>query len=189
MKIFLFFTVLIISISCKSQNIYPLGTHTVPNGSYVKDLNNELDPYVGTWIANYNGKKITLYLTKEINRSFKQPDLVSTYFSDALIIKYSIDDFSSGLALHVADNFSSTDETSKDFISSFAVRSIGVKSYYTGTNCGVGYGEIILKLLNATQFNWRFQPWSSTLTTENCPGNPDLTVHLPITNTLVFTKQ
>lgn len=39
----------VIVISCKAQQIFPLNTNfeEIPQGSYIKDLNNELSPYVG----------------------------------------------------------------------------------------------------------------------------------------------
>ena len=60
---------------------------------------------------------------------------------------------------------------------------------YNGTNCGVGWGRIILKKISDNQLNWTYYPNSSVLTNINCPGNPDTNVYLPITENLIFTKQ
>lgn len=183
------FFVLLLS-ACKAQNTFPMNTFPAPNGSYIKDFDNELNPYIGIWNTDFNGKRITITITKELKKRFKQPDLTSNHFRDALIIKYSVDEiFKSGSTLHIADNFDATSDESNNFIASFAVIEIGVKFYYTGTNCGVGYGEIILKQKSSNQFNWSFHPVSTIITTENCPPNSDVKIHLPVTDKLIFTKQ
>lgn len=44
----------------KAQQTYPLNTFPddVPFGSYMKDLDNELLPFVGTWVSNFNKKTL-----------------------------------------------------------------------------------------------------------------------------------
>ncbi|PTT76062.1 DUF6705 family protein, partial [Chryseobacterium sp. HMWF001] len=68
-KILFALTLFISLISCKAQNL-PLNTafSTIPNGAYLKDTNNELSPYVGTYKANFNGNEITLFITKQENK-------------------------------------------------------------------------------------------------------------------------
>lgn len=55
----------IITISCNAQ-IYPLNyKEDVPDGAYYKDINGELDKYVGIWKGTWdNGKTIYLQLKK-----------------------------------------------------------------------------------------------------------------------------
>jgi hypothetical protein len=55
--------------SCKAQQ-YPLDTDftTIPNNSYIKDLNNEYSKFVGTWKASLGNKEVYLYITKQENR-------------------------------------------------------------------------------------------------------------------------
>ena len=49
MKKLILFTILMTGLSCKAQ-IYPLTTATdVPSDSYIKDINNELPAFEGTW--------------------------------------------------------------------------------------------------------------------------------------------
>src|SRR5690606_34521227 len=59
-------------ISCKAQTL-PLNTfmEEIPSNAYVKDLNNELPPYLGIYKAIYDGKEVTLYITKEDNKLTK----------------------------------------------------------------------------------------------------------------------
>lgn len=65
MKHLLIILVCTLAISCKAQ-IYPLNTSPgdIPDNAYIKDINNELDKYVGVWKGNWNGKTIYLDLRK-----------------------------------------------------------------------------------------------------------------------------
>ena len=86
MKNIITILLLLITFSCKSQ-IYPLRTYTdVPDNSYLKDTNNELNDYIGTWKATWNNKTIFIYISKEINK-YK----LYTYM-DYLIIKFKVTD-------------------------------------------------------------------------------------------------
>lgn len=64
MKQILLIIISIVAISCKAQ-IYPLNyKDDVPNGAYYKDLDGELDKYVGLWKGTWNGKTLYLELRK-----------------------------------------------------------------------------------------------------------------------------
>ena len=57
-------TILLFTLSCKSQT-YPLRTYTdVPDNSYLQDINNELNDYIGTWKATWDSKTIYIYISK-----------------------------------------------------------------------------------------------------------------------------
>ena len=73
------------------------------------------------------------------------------YFLDALIIKYIVKDIN-GNILKDTQNMS----IQTDSISSLWVRSYdnSVILYYSGTNCGVGWGNIYLKKLNSTPVSY-----------------------------------
>ena len=161
----------------------------IPQGGYVKDLNNELSPYVGIYKANFQGNEITLYITKEENREEK--DIGKTYYKDALIIKFKIKNSSGSILQNTSTINFPTDELSNNFIYSIGTKPNinSVVFIYSGTNCGVGWGKILLKKLTNTQISWAFRTNSSVLTDQNCPGNPDIKVYLPVTEGLVFTKQ
>ena len=174
-------------ISCKAQQVLPLNTFidNIPANAYVKDLNNELNPYIGIYKSTYQGKDITLYITKMENKL--EESAHKNYYLDALIIKYTIKN-SSGLILQDTQNGNFL----KNTISSFRIRSYDntVILGYEGTNCGVGWGSIFLKKINPTQISWLYKPNDLTILPGQCPGNPDLTIYLPETeNPLIFTKQ
>lgn len=51
MKYILIFVIILLSLSCKAQNIVPLfdGPIDVPTGSYFKDVDNDFQPFIGEW--------------------------------------------------------------------------------------------------------------------------------------------
>ncbi|MBT2620742.1 hypothetical protein [Chryseobacterium sp. ISL-6] len=101
MKILLIAGIFIV-FSCKAQNL-PLNTalSNIPNNVYVKDTNNELTPYIGNYKANYGGKEITLFITKQENKLIDYGD--QKFYRDALIVKYIVKN-SSGTILQDTKN-------------------------------------------------------------------------------------
>ncbi len=64
-----------------SSQEYPLDyAEDVPNGAYFKDLNGELDKYVGVWVGNWNGKTVYLEI-KKVKDFF---DGIDSYYKDKL---------------------------------------------------------------------------------------------------------
>lgn len=74
-------------VSCKAQT-YPLRTYTkIPENAYVKDTNNELNSYTGTWKATWNNKNIYITfkkMTNTYNTNLK-------YYKDFLIGKFKVE--------------------------------------------------------------------------------------------------
>jgi len=81
---YLFFIFTLITVSCKAQTVslesaaQCRGTGNCPNFKFIKDFNNSLDKYVGTWKGNYNGKTYELNFTKklEIGEDIKKDRLI-----------------------------------------------------------------------------------------------------------------
>ncbi|KAB1229803.1 hypothetical protein [Chryseobacterium viscerum] len=174
-------------LSCKAQqNSLPLNTwmENIPSGGYVKDLDNELSPYVGIYKAVYQGNEIVLFVTKEENRSTKRGG--KQFYRDALVIKYIAKNQNNQV-------LQDTQNVNNPNLYIYSYKTQATKNriifVYSGTNCGVGWGDIYLKKINNTQISWTYQADSTVTTDQNCPGNPDLTVYLPETENLIFTKQ
>lgn len=176
--------ILFLIVSCKSQTL-PLNTffENVPQGAYLKDFNNDLSPYIGEYKANFEGSEIILYITKQDNKLEKSTG--KTYYMDALIVKYLV---KNNLGAILQD-------TQNQTISNIELYSINTRPnensvilYYTGTYCGIGWGKVTLKKINSTQISWDYQPNSGALSND-CPANVDKTVYLPVTDSLIFTKQ
>lgn len=180
----LFFTIITL-ISCSAQT-YPLNTdyETIPDNSYLKDINNELLPYIGVYKSHFNNNEISLFITK-VDKKFEN-SINKKYFMDILSVKYVIKDT---LGRILQDT--QTGLTNRNIIESMGTNPEKGIVYlsYLGTNCNVGWGKIILKKINSNQISWSYYPNSSVLTDANCPGNPDVTVYLPVVENLIFTKE
>ncbi|REC42710.1 MULTISPECIES: DUF6705 family protein [Chryseobacterium] len=171
-------------VSSRGQTL-PLNTilRNIPQGSYVKDLNHELDPYIGIYKSNFEGNEIILYITKQENKLEKSTG--KTYYLDALVIKYIVRN-NSGVILQ---------DTQNSNVPNIELYSIATRPYenkiifyYSGTNCGIGWGDVFLKKISATQISWEYRP-DSTSISDNCPLTADKTVYFPETDNLIFTKQ
>ena len=188
MKNILFILILITSmIACKAQQTYPYNTDydQIPNGSYLKDLNNELSPYIGTYKASYQGNEITLFITKQENKNETRP-LNKQFYRDALVVKYIV---KNSLNNVLQDTYNNNIPNIELYSYRIRTNQNTIILYYSGTNCGVGWGDIYLKKINATQISWEYRPEDMVLTSENCSGNPDITIYLPEIKDLIFTKQ
>jgi hypothetical protein len=184
-------TILIINlISCKAQQIYPLQTSisTVTNLSHLKDTNNELQSFVGTYSSTYNGNQIILYITKENDKFFNTRG--KQIYRDVLNVKYIVKN-SSGNILQDTKNITLPTNDLKYSIYSLWVTENGSKAelIYNGTNCNVGFGSINLKKVSSTQISWEYRPNDITATAAKCPPTLDTTIYLPETKDLIFTKQ
>lgn len=179
-------------ISCKAQQILPLNTsdYSASESSYFKDLNNELNPYIGTWKSNFQGKSITLIITKELERPYIEWN--KNFYADVLIIRYTIKDSNGNeLQTTLASQFTVGGNV-KNLMMSVGTNIRGnneVDIVYAGGNCGVGGGEISLKQINSSQIYWSYYPGVTALNDITCPPNLDYHIYLPETENLVFTKQ
>jgi len=190
MKNILFLIVLIISVSCKAQQVYPLNTDfdEIPQNSYLKDINNELNTYVGTYKANFQNKEIILYINKIEKKYFDMSSI--KIYKDVLSIKFVVKN-SSGNILQDTQNMNFQTNQVQHTIYSLGTRTLDniVGLSYGGTNCSVGNGLIYLKKINATQISWEYLPNDIILDDSRCPPGTDITIYLPETKDLIFTKQ
>ncbi|WP_336963874.1 DUF6705 family protein [Chryseobacterium contaminans] len=184
-KIVIVFILILSLVACKAQTL-PLNTSLVdiPNNAYIKDTNNELIPYVGTYKANFNGNEIILYISKEDNKLEKRS--TKQFYRDALVIKYLVKN-SSGTILQ---------DTQNNNVYNIELYSISTRPdqnmvhfFYSGTNCSVGWGRIMLKKISPTQLSWEYRPDDIVTTASKCPPTLDTKIYLPETKDLIFTKQ
>jgi hypothetical protein len=192
-KIILLFALTISLINCKAQEIYPLNTYyeKVPNYSYMKDLDNYLPLYVGTYKAIYEENEITLYITNSIKELIDTRLDNRKYYQDVLRVKFTVKKISTGTVLQ--DNQASDPlQPQRNQIISTRTNKLdnnSVSLYYSGTTCGIGWGKITLKKINNTQISWSYYPNDSLFSGNECPNSQNVKVYLPDTENLVFTKQ
>ena len=173
------------TISCNAQQL-PLNTlmENIPANAHLKDTNNELVTYIGTYKANYQGNDITLYITKVEDKPEKRAK--KNYYMDALVVKYIVKN-SSGTILQDTQNNNIPDIELYSTKTRPAMNTIIF--YYSGTNCHVGWGDIFLKKINNTQISWEYRPDDMVFLNGDCPVGTDKTIYLPETKDLIFTKQ
>ncbi|WP_267406871.1 MULTISPECIES: DUF6705 family protein [unclassified Chryseobacterium] len=188
MKKIIYIIAIIISVFYKAQQVYPLNTDfdNVPPNSYLKDINNELNPFSGTYKANYQGKEITLFITMETMKFLQSLNV----YQDILSVKYIIKN-QNGVVLQDTQNMNFQLNQLKHTIFSHGTYPNKNVAWfnYGGTNCGVGWGAIELKKLNATQISWEYRPNDIILDSARCPQGADINIYLPETKDLIFTKQ
>ena len=188
----IFITSVFALTSCNAQQILPLSVsdYGAPTNSYFKDSNNELDPYVGTWKTDFQGKSITLIISKELKRPYEA--WRKSFFNDVLIAKYEVKDTAGNSLESTLNNVYTVGSSVKNMIISATINlnsNDEVNLAYAGGNCSVGNGEITFKKIDDTHFYWSYSPGTAVMNSVNCPPNLDYTIYLPETENLVFTKQ
>lgn len=89
MKIALKLITLLLVISCKAQTVVPLFTENIPDNVrdfkplYYKDIDNDLDPYVGTWQGTLNNGTLKITFNKVV-----RVDAGLSNFTDMLVGEY-----------------------------------------------------------------------------------------------------
>lgn len=171
--------------SCNAQSL-PLNTPllNISQNAHIKDLNNELPLYVGIYKTSFQDKEITLFITKEEDEFMDYGRL--KFYSDVLSVKYIVKK-STGEVLQDTQNNNNPDI--EFFSTNVKSNQNSVTFYYGGTNCGVGWGDIFLKKINAVQILWEYIPDSTIIDSNKCPVGTDIKIYLPETKGLIFTKQ
>lgn len=157
-NILLLFTLFI--FSCKAQQIIPLETKGIPvENTYYKDLNNDLDPYLGTWKGTFENKTFIITFSK-----YKNFNSLFEYYKDRLAGKYKMLD-SNGNELYSTYNL--TDEDAKVTSLGFVgPNNLNKLSLSFGDACIDG--EIHISFINSqkTQLYWKYFT-NQTLLTDN----------------------
>ena len=185
MKNFITIITLFLIVFCPAQT-YTLRTYSdVPQNSYLKDIPNELNDYVGTWNSNWNNKEIQLIISKEVNKYNSGLDI----YIDRLVMKFKVTDLNGNVLF---DNLNLTNNEAK-------VKGLNFKngsdkyvfSYVDADLCmRSGYISIIFTNTSKTQFNWKFSESENWIDSDcfyyNYPVSqrPD-----PLPKIAIFTKQ
>lgn len=188
MKQFIYIITLFIFSCNAQQQILPLNASVrgVPENSYFKDLNDELDYYTGTWNANSQDKTIILKITKQIKASTR--NFNKNYYTDQLFVRYEVKKSNKILESTLNKDFSNSSRLSMESVYT-QDNGNSVTLLFSGGNCSVGIGTITLKKISSTQFSWDYNPGTTTRNDKDCPPNQDYTIYLPETENLIFTKQ
>lgn len=195
MKNKILLALLIVSIlSCKAQ-IVPVeqvvnNFDNVEEGvtTHIKDVNNVLDNYVGSWIGSYNGKDYTFVITEKTIVFDEEYNI----YADVLIMKHKIVD-ESALTI-IEDTTILPDEDAHSIGLHFKLNSSGGLTYildYGGNHSDCGQlGEIYITLFNNNQqLHLILLPDNDTIYNfdEACPNG--IAEQLMPTDLVVLTKQ
>ncbi|MDA9339701.1 hypothetical protein N9Q68_01885 [Polaribacter sp.] len=94
--------VLLTTLSCRAQIIavedFENYNQDLEDGAYIKDINNVLDKYVGTWKGTYSGKNYEFKVIK-----VTKDNVNLKYKHDKLLMRYKITDSSNNIIVNTLD--------------------------------------------------------------------------------------
>ena len=152
----------------------------------MKDLNNDLLKYEGLWRATYDNKVYYLNITKQQNLYVNAIKI----YQDVIKVNYTVKNAAETIVINSNNGINFTSTSDKHAIYCYGLQTNhAIDLYYGGTNCGIGWGRVRLAKINTDQMYWSYFPNSSTISDADCTPGQDLTIYLPITQNLVFTKQ
>lgn len=90
MKTLLFLITISLGSFLYSQTIVPLNTSfdNIPQGGYVKDTQNQLNPFEGIWVFQQGSKKVTMKLEKLI---YYNDSGLKKYYKDKIKGRYKVE--------------------------------------------------------------------------------------------------
>ena len=139
MKKILLFTVVLIGQLSFCQTIVPLNYPTfVPDGAYVKDIDNIFAKYIGTWEGVLNNKKYTFIFVK-FTKHLSTRGGGQFVYRDRLMGKFKVTDVATGAVIF--DNTSLTNYDDFTIRSTNPQVSTGICRFYftdTAANCKNG---------------------------------------------------
>ncbi|WP_100076290.1 DUF6705 family protein [Chryseobacterium camelliae] len=180
-KLFLFI-LFSASISCSAQT-YPLRTFTeIPENAYLKDTNNELIAYEGTWKGTWDNK--TIYITfKRITNKYNEN---LKYYKDYLIAKFKVLDPNGNILFN---NTTLTDENAKVWGGKFRKEDDKYSLIYNDEDLCNTSGSIYINFTDSTKTKlaWKYILHSNFISSD-CPyyntGIPN-----PLPKEIVLIKQ
>ncbi len=147
--------------------------------TYVKDINNVLNKYVGTWKGIYNSKNFEFRIVK-----YTTP-YIDNFKEDILLMRYKITNGSS-----TVENTLSLGNTNNLVINGIRMTANGgYILYYSGPNSNCGQaGDIYISIssLGSNKMNLLFVPARDLLNEAECPN--DINYIMPL-DPIVLTKQ
>lgn len=189
-KILILAFIILSVISCKAQTIVPVekmgdyidGGDGIPENTYLKDVNNLLSKYVGTWKGSYQGKNYTLFISKTTSK-------YGTITSDKLLMRYLI---TSSNGAFIASTQSLSDISPYIIEGSYFGRDLIVYALdFSGNNsmCG-NAGTVFIRIKNAanTLMSFSFEPNKIMISEDTCPGLKSAELTFP-KDGLMLTKQ
>lgn len=185
MKNIIYLLMLTIIFSCKAQT-YPLRTYgiKIPQNAYLKDTNNELPSYEGTWKGTWNNKVIFLTLKK---RNYVFTSTMLGYYADILIGKFKVTDNNGNVLF---DNTNLSDAEAKIEGGRFRKKDGKYSLTYSDMDiCGLnGFIQINFTDSTKTKLAWKFDE-GDFIITKDCPYYSSPEFPQPLPKEIILTKQ
>lgn len=181
---------LLVTLSCKAQQIVPVekaiayrdADQSIPDGTYLKDVNGLFNKYLGIWKGTIDNKNYTFVISK-----YKHDFLGIS--KDKLLIRYLITT-SSGT---VIEDTRSLPDNSIYVIKGdyFGKKALYYISYYMGKNytCGQSGNVFIAETKIPSQIKLFLSPDREMMDVQKCPGQKVAEQLLPVENEVLLTKQ
>lgn len=169
-----------------AQNIVPVektinyidARKGIPVGTYLKDVNDLFDTYVGIWKGAIDNKIYIFFITKITENG------TSGRFYDKLIIHHLIKDLQGNI-------LEDTRIKSRPHIRGwfFSPNLMYYCLHYSGENSKCGRnGQVSIKKVNATTMLLSLTPWEDVADVRRCPGGIMQEQILPTTTPVTLTK-
>lgn len=180
--------IILMNLSCKAQILpvenvinYIHSTNGIPQSiTHIKDVNNVLDKYVGTWKGTYNNRNYEFRIVKVTNK----PGRIT---EDRLLMRYSISEANGTI---VEDTRTLPDTSPYIIEGDYYDRDVYFL-YYVGKESLCGQiGHIIIDIQpnsNNNKMRLFFAQQQEILSLKDCP-NGSATQIMPL-NDLILTKQ
>ncbi|SHJ74505.1 hypothetical protein SAMN05444337_2521 [Flavobacterium haoranii] len=172
--------------SCQVTATLPLNSYDYPNGAYLKDINNQLPFYVGTWEGIQNNKQYTFQFTV-FNQQMIDFGNGHYEYLDALVAKFKVVDLSSSEVLY--DNLSAVNYDDYEiFLGSIQ---LGTFFCLDKNNCNNLAKFKLYKVTGTTnQLNYNDFRLVEFGSIDECPytNQEDIPIFLP-TGDFILTKQ
>ncbi|WP_407485230.1 DUF6705 family protein [Elizabethkingia miricola] len=185
MKKIIFSIILLSCIYTKAQIIPLSSTNNITTGMYLKDIDNILPLFTGTWIAKYENNRVILNIEKIEKHPSKEEDV--NYYMDVAFLRYSIIDS------HNKEIYSTLNKNIKDIgiLTSLSASSLNktVGFEYEGEECHIGEGLITLTYRDPTHVIWEYISTEKAIDKAKCPNVDNIKSYVPKAYELVFTKQ
>lgn len=195
MKKIVLITVILVCYNCAAQSpILPLDTRVYnrPHNSYLKDTQNQLAPFVGTWVFTHGNKKITIRFQK-VMRYFNagaQPH----YYKDILRGLYKVEE--NGVVIY--SDWDNPINNADIYGQLFSNDGHYLMSYRDVANCGIT-GRIKIKIdpNNSNRLIWEIPssdlyPYDADIEEGECPqflADPNFGRPMTLPYNMVLNKQ
>ncbi|WP_419870600.1 DUF6705 family protein [Chryseobacterium sp. CT-SW4] len=188
----LFLIILTIFSFCLKAQEYPLNTSPsdIPDNAYLKDMNNELDKYVGLWKGTWNGK--TLYIQfKKVKDYSSIPGDTHPYYKDRIFGERKIIAADGTVEIDRITNFDNSNPEFSGIGNSTRNANWKRLSFYPENMCGK-WGVLDITSFTGTQMTLHFE-YMPSFYKEDCIHNAYVAQHgdFPINfpKDIVLTKQ